>query len=59
MPAKYSNYANIFFTNLAIKLPENTRIYEHTIEFIDGKITSLQVYLCLKPTRVGDFENLN
>ncbi len=35
--AKYSNYADVFSSDLIIKLPENTEMHEHIIELIDGK----------------------
>ena len=37
IPIKYSNYANIFSSDLAMELPENTRMNEHAIELIDEK----------------------
>ena len=35
--AKYSDYAEVFFLELAIGLLENTGIIEYTIELIDSK----------------------
>lgn len=58
VPTKYSNYANVFSSDLAIELPKNSGMYEHDIELIDSKTISLQVYLCPKPSRVEEFENL-
>ncbi len=37
IPAKYSDYADVFSSDLAIELPENTEINEHAIELIEGK----------------------
>ena len=37
IPVKYSDYADIFSLDLAMKLPENTGMNEHVIELIDGK----------------------
>lgn len=34
---EYSNYADVFSSNLAIELSKNTGINEHAIELIDGK----------------------
>ncbi len=35
--AKYSDYSKVFLIDLAIELPENTIINNHTIELIEGK----------------------
>ena len=35
--SKYTNYADVFFFNLAMELPENTGINKHTIKLQDGK----------------------
>lgn len=37
VPAKYSDYANVFFSDLVIELPKNTGINEYVIELIDDK----------------------
>ena len=34
---EYSSYTDVFSLNLAMELPENTRINEHAIKLIDGK----------------------
>ena len=34
--AKYSNFVDIFFLDLASKFPKHTRINDHTIELVDG-----------------------
>ena len=35
--SKYANYADVFFFDLAIKLPKNTSINEYAIKLQDGK----------------------
>ncbi len=35
--AKYSDYADVFFPELAMELPENMEMNEYDIELIDGK----------------------
>ncbi len=35
--AKYSDYADVFSSDLAIELPENTGLNEHAIELVEGK----------------------
>ena len=37
IPAKYSDFADIFLIDLAIELPKNTGINEHIIKLIKGK----------------------
>ncbi len=37
IPVKYSDYADVFLTDLAIELPENTGMNKHAIELIEGK----------------------
>ena len=37
VPTKYTDYADVFFFNLAIELPQNTSINKHVIELQDGK----------------------
>ncbi len=37
IPAEYSDYADVFSSDLAMELPENTEMNEHTIELIEGK----------------------
>ncbi len=37
VPAKYSDYADIFSTDLAIELPENTNMNKYTIKLIEEK----------------------
>ncbi len=37
IPAKYFDYTDVFFSELAMELPENIRMNEHTIELIKGK----------------------
>ncbi len=35
--AKYSDYADVFSSDLAIELPKNTGLNEHAIELVEGK----------------------
>ena len=37
IPAKYSNYSNIFLAKNRAELPKNTEINEHTIKLEEGK----------------------
>ena len=37
VPAKYSDYSNVFSTENVAELPENTRMNEHAIELEEGK----------------------
>ncbi len=37
IPAEYSDYADVFSSDLAIELPKNTGMNEHAIELIEGK----------------------
>ncbi len=37
IPTKYSDYADVFSSDLVIKLSKNTRINEHAIELLKGK----------------------
>ncbi len=37
IPAKYSDYADVFSLELTMELPENTGMNEHAIELIEGK----------------------
>ncbi len=37
IPAKYSDYADVFSSDLAMELPENTEMNEHAIKLIKGK----------------------
>ena len=37
VPPKYKNYADVFLFDLAIELPENTRINNHAIKLQHGK----------------------
>ncbi len=58
IPNEYSDYADASSSDLAMELFENTGINEHAIELIDGKQSPLRAYLCLKPIRVGNTEDL-
>ena len=35
VPAKYSDFADVFSLDLAFKLPEHTGINDHAIELVD------------------------
>ena len=37
IPTKYSDYTDIFWSELAVKLPEHTNINDHAIELENGK----------------------
>ena len=37
IPAKYFNYADVFLSDLAIELPENTSLNKHVIKLVDEK----------------------
>ncbi len=37
IPAEYSDYSNVFSSDLAIELPENTGMNKHAIKLIEGK----------------------
>ncbi len=37
IPAEYSDYADVFLSDLAIELPKNTGLNEHAIELVEGK----------------------
>ncbi len=37
IPVKYSDYADMFSSDLAIELPENTGMSKHAIKLIKGK----------------------
>ncbi len=37
IPARYSDYADVFSLDLAVELPENTGMNKHAIEVIEGK----------------------
>ena len=36
IPAKYLNFANVFFPDLAFELPKHTRINDHAINLVEG-----------------------
>ena len=37
IPAKYSNFSNVFFSDSAAELPEHTGINDHPINLLDDK----------------------
>ncbi len=53
---KFSNYADVFSSDLAIELPENTRINKHAIELIDGKQSPYRPIYSFSPV---ELETLN
>ncbi len=52
IPAKYSDYADIFSSDLAMELPENTGINEHAIELINGKQSPYGPIYALSPVEL-------
>ncbi len=52
IPAKYSDYADVFSSDLAMELPENTRMNEHAIELIEGKQLSYGPMYALSPVEL-------
>ncbi len=52
IPAEYSDYADIFSSELAIELPENTEMNEHAIELIDGKQPPYGLIYALSPVEL-------
>ena len=52
IPPEYANYADVFSPNLAMELPENTGINEHTIELIKGKQPSYGSIYSLGPVEL-------
>ncbi len=49
---EYSDYADVFSSDLAIELPENTSINEHTIKLIEGKQPSYKLIYTLSPVEL-------
>lgn len=47
MLIKYSNNANVFFSNLVIKLPENRNMNKYAIELMNNKLPSYQPIFAL------------
>ena len=52
IPAKYSNYNNIFSMENAAELPENTGINEHTIKLEEGKQPPFGPIYSLEPVEL-------
>ncbi len=50
--AEYSDYADVFSSDLALELPENTRMNEHAIELIDGKQPPYGLIYALSPVEL-------
>ena len=49
VPAKYSDYNNVFSAEHAVELPKNTRINEHAIKLEEGKQPSFRSIYSLRP----------
>lgn len=49
---KYAYYADVFPTNLAMELPENTGMNEHAIELIEGKQPPYRPIYSLSPVEL-------
>ena len=52
IPAKYSNYSNVFLAENAAELLENTGINEHAIELKEGKQPSFRLIYSLGPVEL-------
>ena len=50
--AKYFNYSNVFLVENTAKLPENTRMKEHTIKLEEGKQPPFSPIYSLKPVKL-------
>ena len=48
VPAKYSNFVNVFSPDLASELSEHTKINDHAIELTDGQQPSYGPIYCLE-----------
>ena len=54
-PSKYTDYADVFFFDLAMELPEKTGINKYTIRLQDGKHPLCRLIYSLSPV---ELENL-
>ena len=52
VPSKYTDYADVFFFDLAMELPKNTGIKEHVIELQDDKQSSYRPIYSLGPVEL-------
>ena len=52
VPAKYSNYSNIFLVEYIAKFLENTGINEHAIELKEGKQSFFGLIYSLRPVKL-------
>ncbi len=50
--AKYSDYADVFSSDLVMKLPENTGMNEHAIKLIDDKQSPYKPIYALNPVEL-------
>lgn len=49
IPAKYHDYANVFYPDLAMELPKNIRSNEYTIELIEDRKPLYRPIYALSP----------
>ncbi len=52
IPAEYSDYADVFLSDLAMELPENTRMNEHAIELVEEKQPPYRPIYALSPVEL-------
>ena len=52
VPAKYSDFADIFSPNLAAELPKHTEINTHAIDLEEGKQTPYRPIYSLRPVEL-------
>ncbi len=52
IPAEYSDYADVFSSDLAMELLENSEINEHAIELIKGKQPPYKPIYALSPVEL-------
>ncbi len=52
IPTEYSDYADIFSSDLAMELPENTSLNEHAIELVEGKQPPYRPIYALRPVEL-------
>ena len=52
IPIEYSNFANVFSSELASKLPEDTEINDHAIELVDNWLLPYEPIYSLKPVEL-------
>ena len=52
IPAKYSEFADIFSPDLATKLPKHTKINDHTIKLVDSQQPPYGPIYSLRPIKL-------